>query len=338
MDSLELGTSPPDGAQSKLNIEHPCPPRALKQDSLVYLKLLFCFALLPLSEHFIIHYVRRNNTDITFAFSYFDLITALFIFLILASKVKDSLVFTFQRWWLVSNLLLLGLLLIFLSRLSVIFAEERPSCLLMVISGSMIVIGTSPFIFIDFKKFLGGMRKIPFEICFGLLAGSSQKVYDASMWQIWPYLAYLNTRSIHQILKLFGYAMLESEDPRVLRHALFEATIEAPCSGLEGISFFIAAWSLILMFDHQQMSIMKIFAVYCLGAIYMLILNIIRITIFFMLAIWAVGKWGEAKADKLFINFFHSHIGWFLYVIGLSIFFLILFKTQNKQKARLTTS
>ena len=113
-------------------------------------------------------------------------------------------------------------------------------------------------------------------------------------------------------------------------HPLFSASIAWPCSGLEGVFFFLFTFSILLMFEQRKIGFFRTCLHYLLGIGMMLILNVIRISIFFVAATRAVQYWGRAKAQDYFIGAFHNHIGWIIYFIGIGTFVWI-YTRKNRE-------
>ncbi len=119
--------------------------------------------------------------------------------------------------------------------------------------------------------------------------------------------------------------MIDSGIPKHLDHPLFHVTIAPVCSGVEGLYFFIFIFGIIGMLHWKNYSRKALLLLFFIGNGMMLTLNILRITLFFRLAVWLTEKWGSgSKSGELFKWAFHAHIGWILYFLGLGLFFWIM--------------
>jgi exosortase/archaeosortase family protein len=191
---------------------------------------------------------------------------------------------------------------------------------------------SSLFIFINFKEVLQQMKRIPpIKLCCGLLVGTSLLVYDFINIHLWTFLSRITTLSVTKLLVILGLPMIKDvSNSYMIQHPSFGTLVGAPCSGLEGVFFFIAAFSFILMIEPERPSRLRIAVIYCIGIIYMFVLNIVRITFFFLIALWAVQKWGQKEAAELYVSLFHGNIGWLIYTLGLAFFFALLFLAEKK--------
>ena len=201
----------------------------------------------------------------------------------------------------------------------------------------LLTLCSSLFIFISLRDFDKRLKIYEREALFGILAGSSFLFSNFIIDWFWPYLSRLTNLSVYALLRLSGFQMIPISDPFRIQHPHFSAYIGAPCSGLEGIFFFFAAFSFVLIFDWRLFSKRAIAGIYLAGVIYMFLLNVLRIAVFFIVAIWMTQKGDKSQAVQLFIWAFHSHIGWIFYLIGINIFFAFMFKFQSRKKPAIPT-
>jgi exosortase/archaeosortase family protein len=188
------------------------------------------------------------------------------------------------------------------------------------------------FIFLNPFVFLEKVKTHPLESFYGAVAASALGIYTLVDFFVWPFFSGSTTFAVYFILKSLGFAMIFDPNPTVLRHSLFEAQVAATCSGLEGIAIFVFIFSLILMSEWEKFLPKRIFFIYLAGFFYMVMLNVFRVAVFFAAAIWVTHQWGRERASELFVWFFHEHIGWVLYFIGIPIFIALILRTNFFKK------
>ena len=76
---------------------------------------------------------------------------------------------------------------------------------------------------------------------------------------------------------------------------------------------------MLLLFDWKRLSPLVLIA-YPLAVGYAFVLNIIRISLFFILGHLISERMDSERAGKLVLWLFHSNVGWILYLIGIGIF------------------
>jgi len=188
----------------------------------------------------------------------------------------------------------------------------------------LVVFVTSFFCFLNLRGLVTNIIKNPLEIAFGLGFGCLYGLFNFSIEHLWKVLAAPTTLASVSIVGLLGYDM--SAKGNMVEHALFTEEVAPVCSGLEGIFLFIFIFSLILILDWNSYVKKQAFLIYLIGIIYMIFLNILRISAFLIARVEAIGIWGDTEANELFVWFFHANVGWIFYLIGIGIFFTILFR------------
>lgn len=131
------------------------------------------------------------------------------------------------------------------------------------------------------------------------------------------------------ILDALGYEM-QYEMKHTLQNELLQLEINTACSGLEGIVFFVTVFSFIMMLDYKLLPTRTIVLGYLTGAFFMWVLNLFRITAFFMFGSWAVEKWGEEKGGEFALSLFHNNVGWILYAVGIGVYFILFYRMIDK--------
>ncbi len=176
-------------------------------------------------------------------------------------------------------------------------------------------------VYIPFQPFSSLMRNSPqlflaFLFCLWLLTGYVHLVY-----YLWQPIVAITGPAVCFILSGIGMGVKCTIGKHFgINHPQFSALISEPCSGMEGIFFFLFTFSILLMFEKGTPRPFRMLKYYLLGVLMMFLLNIFRISLFFAAATLAVKYWGRALAHKYFIGAFHNHVGWILYFIGIGLF------------------
>lgn len=138
---------------------------------------------------------------------------------------------------------------------------------------------------------------------------------------LWTFLSSSTCKLVIGAFSLLGYKNVSLVGDYTLKSPGFSISIHSACSGLEGITFLIAIFSfyLIVFFD-KSLKPDYIFLSYSLGVLYMYLLNVVRISIYFIFGFSMVNKYGSEKATESIIELFHSNVGWVIYFVGISLF------------------
>jgi exosortase/archaeosortase family protein len=198
---------------------------------------------------------------------------------------------------------------------------------------------SSLFVYVDPRSVATKWKANPGVFYYALMALGAVLVNHCLNSTAWnDYLAALTTQCVRGLLSLLGYNMVGSSEVGAIQDAHFGIQIYSPCSGLEGVMFFLIAFSLVLMVDGSRVSGRTIGLFYIGGVGYMLGLNVIRIVLFFMVGVWAVSHWGATQASALVDDLFHRHIGWVLYAGGITLYiamFYVQARPNGSEQAKL---
>ncbi len=256
--------------------------------------------------------------------------TAFVVFVMLLDKRKDPLPLIFHKKIAIANGICFIIFLLVSLNLGSLHALLGKKGLSFIWADlGVLTLGSSLIIFLDLAALVHRIKKYAWEALFGLFAGSLFYLFHLSIHYLWPFLSTAVTFIVYTLLNLMGLGMTMGTDQYTLSHPLFSAKVAAACSGLEGIFLFIFLFSLILIVDWGSYTLKKALLIYCLGILFMFFLNVLRVTIFFTAAIWATQQWGQGEASQLFVWFFHANVGWVFYLIGIAIFFSILFRIMQ---------
>lgn len=153
--------------------------------------------------------------------------------------------------------------------------------------------------------------------------------FQVSMFfkQYWEIFARGTTDAVAFILRFSFDDVIVRYQPGgpLLGASNFAALIQSPCSGIEGLSLFLFLFILIVVIDHKEISWIKASIAGIIGLIGMFVVNILRIYLLYL-----VGIYYDARVA---VTYFHTNIGWFLFIIYFVIYWLItylLIRKKNK--------
>lgn len=155
----------------------------------------------------------------------------------------------------------------------------------------------------------------------GLLALLGLLNYPALLKAAWPLLSRVTGEGVAWLLGCFGYDVEKAYTGYnfILAHRDLRIYIGMGCSGLEGLFFFLLAFSAYLTFE-QLKAPRKMISGALLGVAGIFVLNLVRIALFFIVGVYLNRNWGVNVGTELLVWAFHENIGWVLYFIGISAF------------------
>jgi exosortase/archaeosortase family protein len=306
----------------------------MAQKALAFVELLVLLVV-PFSEFIFLRIVTVFNPPGSFPSQFMTVLLLVLFFIILVSR--DLGPFRLQKKWLALNIVMIGLHL---------FVLNHPDWSKDTGSGRQLaafpyldrvlalgILGSSFLVFAGPGRWLQAIKgKIP-ALFFLSLAVFSQILYPRCLGLLWTYSSGMTTQLSIVILKSLGYAMIPVTEPFALKHSLLSLKIYAPCSGLEGITFFIVIMSLVMTVDHRKFRISTIVTGYLSGIFYMWLLNVVRIVSFFVIGVWASGRWGKEAATDLVVHLFHANAGWIIYSIGIVLYMALFLKFGARRKS-----
>lgn len=104
----------------------------------------------------------------------------------------------------------------------------------------------------------------------------------------------------------------------------FTALIQSPCSGIEGLSLFLFLFILIVVIDRKEISWFKATIAGIIGLLGMFAVNIVRIYLLYLVGIY--------YDPRVAVTYFHTNIGWFLFIIYFVIYWLITYLLIRKKR------
>ena len=198
-----------------------------------------------------------------------------------------------------------------------------------------LAVGTSLLVWVDRREVARRLRGARRETVFLLLASSAFALYESFHQHLWAGFSSATIPPVQLLLGWIGVPVQVSAEDFTINHPQFQLRIAAACSGLEGMAFFMYVFSLVQMLGLAGLSGgARIAAGYLAGMGWMFTLNIVRITLFFKVALWAGNRWGKEGTSALVQWVFHSHAGWALYLAGITLFIGIFSGRQPTPRSR----
>jgi len=185
------------------------------------------------------------------------------------------------------------------------------------------------FIFADFPAFLAAIRK---ALPYAALAGLARIEYEAMQKVLWLWFSGISTWLSKKTLTAAGFDILPCEGSYRICHPLMNVDIHAACSGLDGIFLFAGSFSFLMMLDHTKYTGRQILTGYAAGILTMILMNVVRISVFLGVALETVRRYGKGDGTRLLLSLFHGNIGWVLYAAGLVVFYGVFFTATSKKR------
>ncbi len=104
----------------------------------------------------------------------------------------------------------------------------------------------------------------------------------------------------------------------------FSARIGAPCSGTDSLLMFLSLLWFILIIDFNKLNLKRYMMIMLLGCFGIFLVNIIRIFLLFLVGIHI--------SPGLAVGFFHSNIGWILFIAYFGIFWWMVSRYVYKKR------
>ncbi|MFH1426356.1 MAG: archaeosortase/exosortase family protein [Candidatus Kerfeldbacteria bacterium] len=165
------------------------------------------------------------------------------------------------------------------------------------------------------------------------LAGSVGLAYvffQLSLWfkGFWNFFADGVSAVVVVILQLLGHDVTRltgAENAPIIQLTDFSLTINHQCSGIESMSLFALLFALILIVDRDKINWKKAAIAFVPGIILMYGVNVIRIVVLFLVAIYYNLQFA--------IHTFHTNAGWILFILYFAIFWSLSFKFITAKKS-----
>ncbi len=305
---------------------------------------------LPVIEIALIHSLVRealgqNNVVLGFYARdiYLPVLIGMFISFLLIHE-RRPFRFQVQPRTLAANLLMLAALAALLSHFdaAVAFAGAA-GVTFSLIAGVFALLLSSLVCFVCLAEVSRSLQAFGFRLVYVLAALSSLILYRYILEAVWPTLVLITAKCVYWTLKALGFAITRFDIAHSIRisHPNLAVSIGMGCSGLEGVFFFLFAYSLYLLFLEKPWPLRRQ-ALACAGGVVLLFaINTFRIVLFFAVAI-AINQNLESKQGRAFFVWaFHENVGWLLYLFGIAayLYFLGRFSaTSGRREASLHPS
>ena len=198
-------------------------------------------------------------------------------------------------------------------------------------------IGSSFFLFVPPTFFLA--RSKAALIFAAVLVGVSGFFSKSVLDPLWDPLArstgLVTQGALKQFFPSLSYQFVQSPKPGgvdnyvVITHPRFSMSIGRGCGGLEGICLFVFIFAFFLLANRHRFKRNQWLLLFCSGVLYMYVLNLLRLSFFFIVCVWAVLLWGASAGFLTAVAFFHNSIGWCLYGLGLWLYFTVAFRLKH---------
>jgi exosortase/archaeosortase family protein len=211
-----------------------------------------------------------------------------------------------------------------IARAPVVLGARLYTVLLLVAAAATFV--TSFFLLLSFKEVRAKLASYGFRSVYGGIAALCLVTYPLILEAVWRPLAKVTEVAVFNLLRVLGVGvwMGYCEGNLAIKHPTLNAYISMGCSGLEGIFFFLFTFALLRLFEKHRGGHFRAAIIAVAGIGYMFLLNVVRITLFFVAAI-NLAKFGDRAQGRDFVMWaFHSNIGWILYLGGLALFFYVV--------------
>jgi exosortase/archaeosortase family protein len=230
-----------------------------------------------------------------------------------------------QKIWATVNVILLTITWLVLqlssnSKLPVPLQEGFLGMALLLACGAM---ATSLVLWLPPSLIRLAVAKSP-RMFIGMLLGTILLYsYPWLLARVWTPLSEWTAYCTWRLLQLSGSDVMkvQSDGNITILHRRFYASINMGCSGLDGIFFFLYSYILWTVIDRAKPSSVVVVVSIVTGCLMMFLLNVVRITAFFALAVALQKNLGVTRSTDLIMWLFHANVGWILYLAAVWLFF-----------------
>jgi exosortase/archaeosortase family protein len=124
----------------------------------------------------------------------------------------------------------------------------------------------------------------------------------------------------------------------ILRSDTFGVSIGKGCGGMDAFFLFSYCYFLWVSLAPKLFSKFQWVGIAFGGLFLMVVLNTVRISLFFLFSFYAHHSAGESASSDLFLTLFHTNSGWVLYLAGIGGYFLFCEKNLNREKVPTSVS
>ncbi len=201
---------------------------------------------------------------------------------------------------------------------------------------------SSLFVFVPFKQVIRQITQNKRLSVVALIGATSAVNYYWLMLTIWFAMCRWTTMGAYALLKLLDLNAVAVVHPITdttiaLISRYFQVWVNIGCNGLEGVFLFNFMLAATLLFDWKLLHKYSITLLFCTGVLYMFLMNVLRITVFFIIGYWAYkpGAWSFMHLlQGAPLALFHSYVGWVFYLFAFALFMGLLYSPPNVKKLK----
>ncbi|MBM4303053.1 MAG: hypothetical protein FJ112_01860 [Deltaproteobacteria bacterium] len=169
-------------------------------------------------------------------------------------------------------------------------------------------------------------------------------LWNKYLWGSFQTYFYYVLFFVKQVFGFESFQVISNPSGPILNMPWGRLHVLSWCSGFEGVCVFFFFWGVILLLDGEKIPRFWKWVISFLGVSYMLTLNLIRILSIVYVGMNQVGHYTKKEVIRIQVEMFHSQFAWWVYLIGLflffSLFYVVLFfkKTSNPNKGSARTT
>ena len=193
-----------------------------------------------------------------------------------------------------------------------------------------------------FFAFLQRASREPRAVAISVLAAVAPLLPFAYKLPLWEQMAKPTADAVSLLLWLTGVNTTTSVTPKVSEYGAitdyhayvassdFAVQIGSWCGGYEGIAIFLFLLSIMLLLDWRRFSrLQHLWVLFAATVIFVLSLNVIRITALFLYAEVLINEVGHGEAVRRTVDTFHSHAGLVLYTAAFWPFLVCVYRWER---------
>ena len=168
-----------------------------------------------------------------------------------------------------------------------------------------------------------------------LFIAFSSVIYQHCWEFLWPFFGQVTSNVLCKIFPkvfLHGRCQFMADKTIILLTKHFRADLSPGCLGLDGQFLNLSSCFLIFLLESDPGGSHVLFFRWILGALGIFILNVLRILVFVSVAIVTLRTQWASWGTRFFLDSFHTHSGWILYLVF--IYQLNLFFVKERGVAR----
>lgn len=196
------------------------------------------------------------------------------------------------------------------------------------------LVATSFFVFLPFSCFTRNPNR--FVIFPVLLIVFIFPLFMSLPEVIWEKFGALTSHAIQSIFQTFfsdsvtvGFNKFNRLTLKYPNHLVL---IGRGCGGLDGMFLFLITFFIFISLYREDLSPLKTSILLLMGGLLMFIVNLLRIFLLFWMGVFLKVLFGYETGESLFRGIAHTHLGWILYLLALSVFFSAVYFHLERRK------